>query len=146
MNPESPLHTEILSAEPISARPKPGRSWKHKFRDAFRGIKLGIRGHASFSVHFFFAALVIAAAIALGCDFLDWCILLGSIGAVFTAELFNSAVETLFHGLDRPNRRKNFAPLDISAGAVLVASFFAALIGTIVILHRLAILLLPNQS
>src|SRR5262249_18245999 len=83
-----------------SAPPRRRRPWRDKFRVAFRGIKLGVRGHSSFSVHFFFTAMVIAAAIVLRCGWLEWCILLGCIGMVLTTELVNSAVETLFRGLD----------------------------------------------
>src|SRR5216683_2372353 len=83
-----------------SVRPKPRRSWRGKFRDALRGLKLGIRGHSSFFVHFFFTALVVMAAIVLRCEPLEWCLLLGCVGMVLTAELFNSAVETIYWGLD----------------------------------------------
>src|SRR5262245_8497709 len=76
------------------------RPWRTKFRDALRGVRLGVRGHSSFFVHFFCAALVIAAAAALQCGILEWALLVGCIGAVLTAELLNSALETLFHGLD----------------------------------------------
>src|SRR6266487_3657860 len=68
--------------EPSAPRSKPRRQWREKFGDAFRGLKLGVRGHSSFFVHFFFAALVAAAAGALRCDYIDWCILLGCIGFV----------------------------------------------------------------
>src|SRR5437016_6419257 len=103
-------------AEP-PPRTKPRRSWRAKFREAFRGLKFGVRGHSSFFVHFFFAALVIATAIALRCDLLDWCILLGCIGMVFTAELFNSAIETIFHGLEETTKPRVRVSLDIAAGA-----------------------------
>jgi diacylglycerol kinase len=119
------------------ARRKPRRSWRAKFGDAFRGLKLGVRGHSSFFVHFFFAALVIAAAIVLRCQPLEWCLLLGCIGLVLTAELFNSAVETLFHGLDDDTKQRTFTCLDIAAGAVLVASIASAVIGAIIFLPRL---------
>jgi diacylglycerol kinase len=123
-------------AEPVP-RNKPRRNWRAKFGDAFRGVKLGVRGHSSFSVHFFFAALVLAAAIVFHCSVVQWCLLLGCIGLVFTAELFNSAIETLFHGLDEHVKARVHGCLDIAAGAVLVASSFAALIGTLVFLQRL---------
>jgi diacylglycerol kinase len=126
-------------------RLKPRRAWRAKFHDAFRGLKLGIRGHSSFSVHFFFAVLVIAAAIVFRCEFLDWCLLLGCIGLVLMAELFNSAIETLFHGLDERTKPRALATLDIAAGAVLAASITAALIGCMVFLHRLAVLYLPGS-
>lgn len=130
-------------AEPPS-RAKPRRKWRHKFQDAFRGIKLGIRGHSSFFVHFFFAALTIAAAIALRCDYYEWLILIGCIGMVLTAELFNSALETLFHGLDAATRGRIQGCLDIGAGAVLLASITAAIVGAIVFLYRLALLVNPS--
>jgi diacylglycerol kinase len=113
------------------------RSWHAKFRDAFRGLKQGVRGHSSFFVHFFFAALVVAAAIVFRCDLVQWCLLVGCIGLVLTAELFNSAVETLFHGLDAETKPRVRACLDIAAGAVLLASFVAAIIGSIVFISRL---------
>jgi diacylglycerol kinase len=122
----------------VAERPRQ-RQWGAKFRDAFRGVKLGVRGHSSFFVHFFFAALVVAAAVVLHCDYIDWCILLGCIGMVLTAELFNSALETLFHGLDQPTKDRIKGCLDIAAGAVLVASGTALAIGSIIFLRRLAI-------
>jgi diacylglycerol kinase len=124
---------------PDSGRPsaKRRRPWRDKFRDAFRGLKLGVRGHSSFSVHFFFAALVLAAGLALRCEPLEWCILLGCIGMVITAELFNSAIETIFHGLDEETKTRVRPCLDIAAGAVLLAGFTAAAIGSIIFISRI---------
>lgn len=116
------------------------RKWKDKFAVAFRGLKLGIRGHSSFFVHFFFAALVLAVAAVLRCQPLEWCLLLGSIGMVLTAELFNSTIEVLFRGLDPATKARAWPCLDIAAGAVLMASVTAAVIGCIVFLNRLAVL------
>jgi len=120
---------------------KPRRTWRAKFGDAFRGLKLGIRGHSSFFVHFFFAALVLAAGIVLRLGAMEWCLLLGCIGMVLTAELFNSAIETLFRGLDDATKTKTHTCLDIAAGAVLMASIVAAVIGTIIFISRLMALL-----
>jgi diacylglycerol kinase len=115
---------------------RPRRPWSQKFRDALRGLKFGIRGHSSFCVDFFVAALVIVAAVAFGCDVGDWCALLTCIGMVLTAELFNSAIETLHRGLDAETRERTWKALDIAAGAVLVASITAAVIGVLVFGNR----------
>jgi diacylglycerol kinase len=131
-----PATTERIREE-ARPRSKPRRSWRQKFGDAFRGVKLGVRGHSSFFVHFFFGALVLAAAIVLRCGPLEWCLLLGCIGLVLTAELFNSAIETLFHGLDEATKARTYGCLDIAAGAVLLASITAAVIGTIVFVRQL---------
>jgi diacylglycerol kinase len=117
------------------------RPWAAKFGYALRGLKLGIRGHSSFFVHFFFSALVLAAAGILRCELEQVCLLLLCIGLVLTAELFNSAVETLFRGLDDATKEKTWQCLDISAGAVLMASGFAATVGAAVFLSRLVAIL-----
>ena len=111
---------------------RPKRPWNEKFRDALRGLKFGIRGHSSFFVHFFAAALVVAVAFALGCSLEEWCLLLMCIGLVLTAEFFNSAIETLHRGLDAETRERNWQALDIGAGAVLLASMTAAGVGLLI--------------
>jgi len=130
------LHESLERPEKdLVTRPK--RPWSAKFGDALRGLKLGIRGHSSFFVHFFFSALVLAAAGILGCELEQLCLLLLCIGLVLTAELFNSAVETLFRGLDDTTKQRTWQCLDISAGAVLMASVFAVVIGVMIFSNRL---------
>ena len=116
---------------------RPRRPWARKFHDALRGLKFGIRGHSSFFVHFFIAALVVAAAAILQCSIEQWCLLLLCIGLVFTAELFNSAIEVLHRGFDDATRERNWKALDIAAGAVLMASITAAVVGLLVFGLRL---------
>ena len=127
----------IDDATPDTPEPRrPRRSWAAKFATAFRGLKLGVRGHSSFSVHFFFAALVVAAAAVLQCDLAEWCILVACIGGVLTAELFNSAIETLFRGLDYETRERAWPALDISAGLYRFSpkpGFVAASTNTLVV-------------
>ncbi|MCI0641267.1 MAG: diacylglycerol kinase [Gemmataceae bacterium] len=134
-----PLLTEPTPDAPET--PRPPRPWSAKFGDALRGLKKGIRGQSSFFVHFFFAALVIAAAIVLQCGLVEWCVLVLCMGLVLTAELFNSAVEAFFRGLDEPTKEKTWHALDIAAGAVLVASVFAAAVGLAIFLQRLIVIL-----
>jgi diacylglycerol kinase len=124
---------------------KERRRWRDKFRDAFRGVKLGVRGHSSFFVHFFFAALALAAALALGCGLVEWCLIVCCIGLVLTAELCNSAIETLFHGLDKESKMRITGCLDIASGAVLVASITASIVGAIIFTNRVMVLLRVGQ-
>jgi diacylglycerol kinase len=129
--------TIMAPPQEAPARRRSCRRWPDKFRDAARGLKLGVRGHSSFFVHFFAAALVAAIATALQCGILEWALLLGCIGAVLTAELINSALETMFRGLDEPTKARLTGVLDIAAGAVLLASGTAAVVGGIVLGSRL---------
>ena len=137
-----------MSTRSPSTRPRndaPARPRPRPWRDQVRGVKLGVRGQSSFFVHFFFAALVLAAAVVLRCTLTEWCLLLGCIGMVFTAELFNSAIETLIRNLGEAAPPQTKAVLDIAAAAVLVASLTASVIGIIVFLHSLAALLVQAQ-
>lgn len=108
------------------------RPWQAKLDDAFRGIKLGMRGQSSFAVQFFFAALIAAFALAVGCTPVEWCLLLGAIGFVVAAELFKSAIANLVQNLDEAGQVRAGPCLDIAAGAVLVATLVASAIGLIV--------------
>jgi diacylglycerol kinase len=119
-------------------RPRSLHPWRDKFCVAFRGIVFGVRGQSSFSVHLAFAALVPVAATVLRCDAVEWCLLLGCVGLVLSAELVNSAIETLFRGLDGKARERVWPCLDMAAGAVLVASLTAVVIGLIIFAPKLA--------
>ena len=130
------MPADWLTPPDEAPRAKPRRRWRDKFREAGRGVKLGVRGHSSFSVHFFCAASAVAAGAVLGLGPVEWCLVIGCVGAVVTAELFNSAVETLFHGLDGESKARTRGCLDIAAGAVLIASLTAAAVGAVVFTTR----------
>ncbi len=119
----------------------PRRTWKRKFRDAFRGLKEGVRGQTSFYVHFVAAALVIIAAWGFGVDFYEWCLLLICICVVLTAEMFNSALETMARAITGQSDPHLGSSLNIGSAAVLVASLGAAVVGAIIFLKHAAMLL-----
>ena len=121
--------------------PSPVRSWGRKFRDAFRGVKVGMHNQSSFFVHFFVAVAVIVAAVVLGVSFVDWCLLLLCIAGVLTAEMFNSALESMAKAIGSEYNPHLRNALDIGSAAVLLASIGAVIVGTIVFLHRLIVLL-----
>ena len=79
----------------------------------------------------------VAAAVVLQCRLVEWCLLFFCMGLVLTAELFNTAVETLVRNLDTRTKERCGPALDIAAGAVLMASVTAAVIGSLVFLFRL---------
>lgn len=120
--------------------PKKPRLWRDKFREAFRGVKCGVRGQSSFSVHFFCAVVAVTAAAVLECDHWEWCLILGCVGLVTTAELFNSSIELLFKGLEQEARDRVYPCLDIAAGAVLVAGLTAAAVGGIIFGRKLLLM------
>lgn len=116
------------------------RTWRAKFRDAFLGMGLGVRGQSSFRVHLVCAALVILAGAVLQISRLEWCLALLCITAVLAAELFNSALERMAKAIDRRHNADLGAALDIASGAVLVTAVGAAAVGAAIFLFRLGVL------
>ena len=114
-----------------------GRSWPDKFRDAFGGIRQGMRGQSSFTVHIIMAAAVVILATLLKAAVLQWCILLICITIVLVAEMFNTALEHLAKAVtDRQDENVGRA-LEIAGGAVLVASIGVSIVGAVVFIGLL---------
>ena len=113
-----------------------GQSWDTKFARAFHGVAAGIHGQNSFVVHFLCAALVIGAAIAFQVSQVEWCLLLLCITIVFSAELFNSALEALARAIDENYNAHLAKGLDIASGAVLWAAGGAVAVGLIIFGNR----------
>jgi diacylglycerol kinase len=121
--------------------PSSRRSWLRKFRDAFRGVKEGVRGQSSFFVHFFAAAAVVVAGVVLRVDRYEWCLLVLCISGVIVAELFNSALESMAKAITGKNHPHLGNSLDIGSAAVLVASIGASIVGVIIFGNRLGVTL-----
>ncbi|RCS40498.1 diacylglycerol kinase family protein [Bremerella cremea] len=101
------------------------RGWLRKFELAFTGLLWAVRTEGSFRVHLPAATLAISAAVVLSFDAVRWAVLLGTIGLVLTAELFNTALETVSDAIDQEHNQYIKLALDVASGAVLVASLTA---------------------
>ncbi|MGQ9575621.1 MAG: diacylglycerol kinase family protein [Thermoguttaceae bacterium] len=121
-----------------TSSPRRRRSWPVKFRDAFRGLGIALRGSSSFVVHLTAAGAVIAAGVLFRVDPLAWCILCACIALVLAAETFNSALESLARAISDQYHPRLRDALDMGSGAVLLTAIGAAVIGAIVFLNRLA--------
>ena len=117
------------------------RTWTDKFRDAFRGLKSGMRGQSTFFAHFFAAAVVLIVAVVLRVNLYEWCLLVLCIAGVLVAELFNSSLESMAKAITGESHPHLGNSLDIAAAAVLAAGIGAAIVGAIIFGNRLGILL-----
>jgi diacylglycerol kinase len=116
---------------------RPERPWGDKFRDAFRGLKFGIRGQSSFFVHFFMTAVVVVTGAMIQLNHNEWCLLTLCIFTVLAAEMFNSALESMARAITDETDPHVGAALDIGSAAVLLASIGAAIVGSIIFLRNL---------
>jgi diacylglycerol kinase len=120
----------------------PERSWVHKFRDAFRGLREGVRGQNSFFVHFFMTGAVVATAAVMRVTVVEWCILLLCVTIVLTAEMFNSALEAMAKAITKEIHPHLKDALDIGSAAVLTASIGASIVGSLLFLNHLGRMIL----
>lgn len=102
------------------------------FRNARKGMRLTLKSERNIRIHMFIAILVLITAYCLDFSINQFCILLLTIAAVISAEMFNSAIEfsldAIFH--NRYSRMVGMAK-DIAAGAVLVVTVSSVLIGVL---------------
>lgn len=102
------------------------------FKYAFEGIITATKEEPNLKFHLLFALLVILSAWFFQLSPLDWIILLTMIGLVLTLEMTNTAIEAVVDSFtEREHPRAKYAK-DISAGAVLIITIAAIVVGTII--------------
>ena len=104
----------------------------NSFKFAFKGINSALRSEPHMRLHMLAALGVILAGIIFRVTKLEWCLLAVSIGLVITAEIFNTAIETLTNLVSPEHNPLAGKTKDLAAGAVLAASIAAAVIGLLV--------------
>jgi diacylglycerol kinase (ATP) len=115
--------------KPLKGQQGVGRSFEH----AYRGLVSAVRTQRNMRFHVFAAVGVLVLSLLVGVSELELAVLLLTILVVFVTEMFNTAVEfvvdlvtTEYHPLAKLAK-------DISAGAVLVSSVGALLVGYLVL-------------
>ncbi len=108
------------------------QGFNNTFKNAGKGIRIVLKSENNIRVHFFVSLFVIILGLVLDLSVAKLCILLLTIGLVVVAEMLNSAIEftldAVFH--NKYSRLVGMAK-DISAGAVMFATFIAVAIGMI---------------
>lgn len=118
------------------------RNQLEKFLRAGRGVISAVRGPArtldsSWWVHLPITVLVLAAAAWFQVATWEWCALLLAIALVVLAEMLNSAVEEMARAITAEYNRHLEVGLNIAAGAVLVSSLLAIVVGLIIFIPHL---------
>ena len=106
-----------------------GQGFTHRFGYARAGILAAFRRERSMRTHGA-AAVAVAIFLALtGAPALWWALIGLAIGLVLVAEMANTAIETLADHLHPGQHPEIGVVKDVAAGAVLVASLVAVLVG-----------------
>lgn len=102
------------------------------FKYAFKGITAVFRTEPNMHLHVLASVLVFAMAFRFRVTRNEWCILVFCVGLVWMAEIFNTAIETLTDLVSPEPHPLAGKAKDLAAGAVLMASITAAIIGLII--------------
>lgn len=107
------------------------------FKHAFDGLGYVLSSERNARIHLVIAFLVGGLGIWLGLTPLEWALIVAAIALVFAGEMLNTVVElTLDLVMPEENSLAKYAK-DVAAGAILVASIAAAVIGVIILGPRL---------
>lgn len=112
------------------------------FGYAFEGIFEVIKSQTNFKIHFLVAFLAIAAGLYFAISTTEWCLIIGSIAAVLSAETFNTAIEHLTNLVSPDYHILAKKTKDAAAGAVLFMAIGAAIIGLFIFLPKVLALFL----
>lgn len=110
------------------------KGWVEPFRVAISGVALTFRTqrHMRFHLYVVLAVLVLASLLNFGLR--EVLILLFTISLVLIAEMFNSAIEAVVDLVQPTYHPLAKTAKDISAGAVLITTVFALVVGGLLIL------------
>lgn len=115
---------------------KPGRraaSRLASFRHAFAGWWYVLRTQHNAWIHAVASVAILAVALWLGLERIEWAILILTIAVVWVAEFVNTAVESSVDLLSPDIHPLAKAAKDIAAAAVLIASLAAVLVGLLLL-------------
>lgn len=111
------------------------------FTYAGKGIYLVIRFENNTRIHMAATLAAIAMSFFLQLSLLEWTIILMQIGLVWTAEVFNTALEKLVDLVSPEYDIRVGAVKDIAAGAVLITSMMSVIIGLLIFGRKIYFLL-----
>jgi len=102
------------------------------FGHAFRGIYRFFKTEHNARIHLVATIVVVFFGRWLSISRLEWVMVFFAIGFVFSAEVFNTAIEKMADEITSDHKESIKNIKDLSAAAVLVAAITAAIIGLII--------------
>ena len=106
----------------------------NRFKYAFHGLNYFFRIEGNAIIHTLAALTAIGMGVYFGIDKASWLAIIIAIILVFSAEIFNTAIEMLCDHISPEWNEKIKMVKDLAAGAVLVAAVGSMVIGLIVFL------------
>lgn len=116
---------------------KEKRSFKNSLKHCLEGINYVIKHEKNFSREIFLGIVALVLSFVLKISTFEFIVVLLLINFVLIMELINTALERVVDLYTKEYNELAKAVKDISAGSVLVMSFFSLLIGAIIYIPKI---------
>jgi diacylglycerol kinase (ATP) len=105
------------------------RSRLRSFRFAFDGLRYVLKTQKNAWIHSVVSVIVVVLGFWLSISTLSWAIIFLTMGMVWAAECFNTAIETIIDLVSPQDHPLAKIGKDVGAAAVLISAMMAVLIG-----------------
>ena len=105
---------------------------KGSFRHAANGIIHAVAKHPNIRIHLTVGIIALLLAWYLRLSKQEFIIIIFTINLVISSEMINTAIESMTDLITKEFRLEAKIAKDVSAGMVLIASFFAVVIGLVI--------------
>lgn len=109
----------------------------NSFKYAIEGFVSSFKTERNMRIHILAMFVVVLLSIFFKIDKTEWCIIIIAIITVISAELFNTAIETVVDIISPEKNKKAKLAKDISAAGVLILAIGAFIIGIIIFVPKL---------
>lgn len=107
------------------------------FKYAIRGIQDVISDEMNMRIHLFIAVLVVICGLVFNISNVEWLVCVLCFAVVMTAEMINTAIETVVDLVSPSKHELARKAKDVAAGAVLLSAFFSAIAGLMIFVPKL---------
>ncbi len=107
------------------------------FGFAYNGLKILFQKEHNSRIHLIATLIVIIISFIYDLNASEWLAIIFSIGLVFTAELFNTAIENICDFISIEKNEKIKIIKDLAAAAVLISALTVSIIGLIIFLPKI---------
>lgn len=104
----------------------------NSFKYAFCGIGQSFKTERNMKIHILIMILVIIAGFICKISRIEWIICIILFAIVISAELMNTAIETVVDMITKEKREDAKIAKDVAAGGVLVTAIASAIIGVLI--------------
>jgi undecaprenol kinase len=111
------------------------------FSYALNGIKTAILSERNMRIHMIISIIVIGCSFFFSLSFVEWIVVVLTIGGMIALELVNSAIERVVDMITKEYHPLAEQAKDIAAGAVFVYAITAIIIGIAIFLPKIISLL-----